>query len=269
MPSRMEKYYGHGAYKSSDKTRSKKNRDLYSEIYTYGKYSNIEGIASIDKDGEVDLEKVREMISNRENYNPSRKYRRTISDEDLSSEPKSVRHFERLEDRNYDIRDVLKEARENKEPDDKERSLKNTQYNILKNLDLQEELKKQTVRPLEDDGEDLREMIETITNTSMLNKMGDVDLASSLLSDLKDDDTKVSALESISELIDEGSNEEKSDVPLYDKSFFTSSLKLNKSDFADYGDEGGKKNIFTIVIIVILVVIIIASAAVLIMKSFG
>ncbi len=267
MPSRMEKYYGHGAYKSKDKTRSNKNRDLYSEIYTYGKYSNIEGIASIDKAGEVDLDKVREMINNRENYSSSRKYRRAISDEDLSSSPKVERHFEKLEDRNYDIRDVLKEAHENKAPDDKERSLKNEQYNVLKNLDLQEELKKQTLRPTEDDGDDLREMIQTITNTSMLNKMGDVDLASSLLSDLKDDDTKIGEIENVDELLDDEAS--KSDVPLYDKSFFTSSLKLNKSDFADYGDEGGKKNVFTILIIVILVVIIIASAAVLIMKSFS
>ena len=68
MSTRMDKYYGRQSNSTNAKSRSKRNKDLYSEIYTYGKYSNIEGIASIDNANEVDITKVKEMLKNRENY---------------------------------------------------------------------------------------------------------------------------------------------------------------------------------------------------------
>ena len=63
------------------------------------------------------------------------------------------------EEKNYDIMDVLSKAKENKKPDDKERVLSKTSYNVLKNLNLKENINT--------DDEDLKEMIQTITNTSM------------------------------------------------------------------------------------------------------
>ena len=57
---------------------------------------------------------------------------------------------------------------------EKERVLKNTQYNILKNIDLKEEMTKEDYT--EEDEEELKDLIQTITNTSMLNKIKDEDL---------------------------------------------------------------------------------------------
>ena len=52
----MQKYYKNAS--TYNNSRSARNKDLYGEIYTNGKYSNIEGIATIDNANEVDLTKV-------------------------------------------------------------------------------------------------------------------------------------------------------------------------------------------------------------------
>ncbi len=271
MKSRMEKYYGNRT-KNKQNSRSNRNKALYSEIYTYGKYSNIEGIAEIDNANQVDITKVKELLQNRENYQKERKYRRITGEYKQPEEhlPKVSRRFPELEEKNYDIRDILKEAKENKEPDNKERVLRNTQYNILKNIDLKKELKKEDYYE-ENDEEDLKELIQTITNTSMLNKIGDADLAADLLSDLKADDTKVGEIKNVRELIEQqnepSTRKVSSNEPTYDHSFFTSSLKLNKSDFVD-GEEKPKSKVFNIIIITILLIIMIVSATILVLKFF-
>ncbi len=242
---------------------------MYGEIYTGSKYSNIEGIASIDNANEVDITKVKEMLKNRENYQKERQYRR-ITGEYQPEKPKPViqRTFTDMEEKNYDIRDILKEAKENKEPDDKERSLKNTEYNILKNIDLKKEIEKRDNH--EESEEELKDLIETITNTSMLNKIKDEDLAADLLSDLKDDDTQIGEIKDIKSLIgnDEAYKETQKvdpNEPTYDRSFFTSSLKLSKSDFEGEGNKGSK--ILNILIVIVLISAIVVSAAILIMNA--
>ena len=44
----MQRYYKNARTNTHENSRSNRNKNLYGEIYTYGKYSNIEGIASID-----------------------------------------------------------------------------------------------------------------------------------------------------------------------------------------------------------------------------
>lgn len=267
MDTRMQKYYKNARVNTHTNSRSSRNKDLYGEIYTNGQYSNIEGIATIDNANEVDITKVKEMLRNRENYQKERQYRR-ITGEYKNPErvrPTITRTFTDMEEKNYDIRDILKEAKENKEPDDKERVLRNTQYNILKNIDLKKEIRKEDYYD-ENDEDDLKDLIQTITNTSMLNKLGDAELAADLLSDLQDDDTKVGELNDVKSLIAENekitSKKVDTGESTYDRSFFTSSLKLNKSDFVD-GEEDKRVKILNIFIILILVSVIIAAGVIL------
>ena len=263
MATRMEKYAKNA---NSSKSRSNRNKKLYNEIYTYDKYSNIEGIAEIEKNNQVDITKVKELLKSRDDYQKQRKYRRFANEYKEPEEVKSARRFPELEEKNYDIRDILKEARENKEPDDKARALKNTEYNILKNIDLDKELNKEDYYD-EANEEDLKEMIETITNTSMMNKNKEEFTSTDLLSDLKDDDTKIGELNNVKKLIEENKDNVKkvvNDDTSYDRSFFTSSLKLSRSDFV-----GGKKSgAFSKFIITLLLIIMIASAALLVWKMF-
>ena len=110
-----------------------------------------------------------------------------MTNKDIDYErPKPRPRYVEDTERDYDIRDVLSKAREEKEPDDKERVLRNTNFDILKDLHLDGERKKM----LDDEtSEDLQDMLKTITDTSLANKNDD-DLAADLFSDLKGDDTK-------------------------------------------------------------------------------
>ena len=249
-------------------SRSRKNKNLYNDIYTYDNYSNIEGIADIEKSNQVDITKVRELLESREKYQRQREYRRFSDYKEKETEPIKARRFPELEEKNYDIRDVLKTAMENKEPDDKERVLRNTQYNILKNIDIKKEINKEDY--YEDPEEELKELIQTIHENSVLSKQ---DFTSTdLLSDLKDEDTKVGELDNVKDLIEETQKQETvktrkvstNNDTNYDRSFFTSSLKLSKSDF----DSAEKSGVFSKIIITILIIIMIASAGVLVYKLF-
>ena len=250
MATRMDRYY----QKESSGSRSKKNKNLYNTIYSYGSYSNIEGVADAPKSNEVDITEVKRMLDNREKYQKQRRYR-NLTNKDIDYErPKPRPRYVEDTERDYDIRDVLSKAREEKEPDDKERVLRNTNFDILKDLHLDGERKKM----LDDEtSEDLQDMLKTITDTSLANKNDD-DLAADLFSDLKGDDTKVGEIKNINELIDEN---EKSRV--MDDTFFTSSIKLNKFDF-----EGSKRkvSVFNVLVVMVLVIAIIFAAAILIMK---
>lgn len=251
MSSRMERYH-----KNNTNLRSKRNKNLYNDIYSSAKYTNIEGIASIDNANEIDITKIKEMLQNRENYQKERQYRKITGNHEPEEKPIIKRRITpSMEERDYDIRDILNKAKENKEPDDKERVLKNTEYDVLKKLDL-----KRKPTP-EYESDELKELINTITNTSMLNKMDDSDLASDLLKELRGDDTKVGELNNVSQLI--ANNKQNNTM---DDSFFTSSLKLSKKDFED----GSKsKMTFTKIIIIILVLVIIGAAAILVVNNLG
>ncbi len=155
--SRMDRYY-----KSSYNTnkRTTRNLDLYRTIYKDSEYTNIEGIADIDKSNEVDIAKIKDMLKSREDYQSGRELKTFISKE----EPVRYETFERDSDRVYDIRDILNEARTNK---------KEEKYHNLDqaNIDLLNELKnksKEVVQP-----EKIENMVDTITNTSKLNKLTD------------------------------------------------------------------------------------------------
>ena len=257
----MERYYKSDTKNSS---RTKRNTRLYNSIYSYGKYSNIEGIASIDNTNEIDITKIKEMLDNREKYQAERKYRRLTNEERPVQELPVVRkRYKEDTDRTYDIMDVLSKARENKEPDDKERVLSKTSYDVLKNINLKTNVNREDYL---DDNDDLKDMIQTITNTSMLNKLDDASLAADMFSDLqaKDDDTKVGDLNNIKELINE--NKIKKEQTM-DSSFFTSSLKFKKKDFAD-GEEK-KSSIFKTIFVTILILGIIAVVGILVVKKLG
>ena len=260
----MERYY---KKETQGNSRTKRNTRLYNSIYSYGKYSNIEGIASIDNTNQIDITKVKKMLETREKYQAERKYRRLTNEENVVQELPKVRSRYKEEDRTYDIMDVLTKAREKKEPDDKERVLSKTSYDVLKNLDLK---RKNSVEDY-DNEDDLKDMIQTISNTSMLNKLDDADLAADMFSDLKghNEDTQVGNLNNIKELIEENKNNEKKKEQTMDNSFFTSNLKLKKKDFVEYGEEEKKGSVFKTIFVTILILGIIAVVGILVVQKLG
>lgn len=244
MATRMQRYKNDGLNR-----RSQRNKELYKDIYEYGEYSNIEGITSMGKTNEVDIEKVKALLESRDD---SSKRRVKAEIKEMKDEPVFE---EKGEEKNYDIRDILSKARETMPKDDKERVLRDSKYEFLNKVAA--DTKK------DDDDGDLKELINTITSTSMLNKLSDEALAGELFGDLIDDEKK-SDSKSLKEYIKETEN--KALENSLDKSFFTSSLNLSKSDFIS--EEKKKTSVVSIIIIIILVIFIVLCSGVLIYKNF-
>ena len=256
MASRMQRYYE----QEGSRSRSQKNKELYKDIYEYGEYSNIEGIASIGKANEIDITKIKELLNSRENYQKRREYRQTVDREPERYEEEPYEQ-EVLEDKNYDIRDILVKAKEVMPKDDKERVLRDNKYKDLIKL------KKEPETPTE---EDLKELINTITSTSMLNKIGDTTLAHELFSDLApSENTKKGDPKSLKEYMAEAKREvTNTNENSLDKSFFTSSLNLSRSDFVDGEEKEKKTSVFSKIIITLLVIVILGCIGIIIYKRF-
>lgn len=233
MPSRMEKYYESG---TSVKRRSDKNQDLYRTIYEEGEYTNVEGISIIEKNEKIDIEKIRELIGSTKKEEKPKEVKKPVY------EP-VYQHKE--EEKSYDIRDVLSKAKsERPEPENK---FSNTQYNILKNIHLDDKVQ----APSTVDDADLKSMIEAITINSKLGETGD------LL-----DDLKTIHAPNLKEEIkgDIAEKEETRKEPEIDHSFFTSSLGFTSDDFEDLKemkDSLRTNNVLTKILLFILLVVIV------------
>ena len=103
-------------------------------------------------------------------------------------------------------------------------------------------------------------MINTITSTSVLNKLGDRDLSLNLLEELKSNDNTMIGAKGSNEIFKDEIEKDKNDDDMIDKSFYTSSLNFGESDFEQLNDikSSLKKNniLITILVFIFLVVVI-------------
>lgn len=249
--SRMDKYY---KADNNQSKRSLKNQDLYKNIYDTGEYSNIEGIATIDKSNEVDITKVKNMLRNREDFQKQRDINLISPRKQVS---KTFETFENEEDRIYDIRDVLNKAKISKPTEEKYKTLSNTNFDILKEL-------KSRNKPVEEDN--LMGLIDSISSTSKLNKLSDQELGLDMFDTLKSvNNTFVGGKDSVKALLDEAKKVEARNLAStstnLDKSFFTSSLNFNEEDFEQIVElnRAIKKNNVLIKILFLTVLISLAS----------
>ncbi|MDO4963035.1 MAG: hypothetical protein Q4E75_02945 [bacterium] len=242
MASRMDKYYNDD---SSKKVRSSRNQSLYDQIKNLENYTNIEGVATIEKTNEIDISKVQELVKNRENYNKQKKYRSIINKPESKIENIPVSEEENT--KTYDIKDILSKV-ENK-PKDKNRSLKKEQIEVLKSLDFSDKKK-----DIEKEEEELKELINTIVSKKTIDK-DDV----GLLDELKSD-TMVGTASSIKKIIEEEKSGYEEDNDEIDKSFYTSSFGFTKKDFEELKDINHnikKSNKYIIILLIALLLLII------------
>ena len=200
MKSRMDKYFD----TTETKARTTKNQQLYRTIYDEAEYSNVEGISVIEKNEKIDLDMIKDLI-NKNN---------TLTRVKEEPEPLIIDN-EDAEDaieKNYDIRDVLNKAKDNRTPDSR---MMDTQYNILKNINLNENIN----APEDVKEEELKDMIEAISNNSK-------GYTTNLLDDLKSiyDPTMH---DKIAQKIEETQPMQNT----IDTSFYTSSMGFKKEDF--------------------------------------
>ena len=190
---------------------------------------------------------------NREDYQKQRVRGSSREIDDSLSHEKSV-PYSFLEDSNnndYDINEVLKKARENRNKEDEleyKRKLRTSDFNILEGLD-QEKLEKivQKKKEMYRDGEesDIEDLINTITSNSLSRKVNeklkeedieasDEDLLSELLPD-RIDETIIT--EAISEDMVDSYKSDNADLEeeeeKLDTSFYTRSMDLSEHDLVN------------------------------------
>ena len=249
MASRMDRYQNSELQTAG---RSSKNKSLYEQIENLENYTNIEGVATIEKTNEIDLSKVQEMIKNRETYKKRKQLRDILNEEKEQLE--EIEEYEE-ETKNYDIKDLLSKMENNLE-EKKARSLNKEQYKILKEL-----TKKEEKYDIEKEEEELKELINTINITKSLKDISNTGLDVGLLDNLKSD-TMVGDAASIKKIIEEEKKEPKIEATNteLDKDFYTSSFGFTKSDFEDLkniNQKIKKSNKFIIILLIIFIILII------------
>jgi len=248
MASRMDRYHKSELVTSG---RSSKNKSLYEQIRDLDSYSNIEGVATIEKTNEIDISKVQEMIKNRENYKKQKQLRTLLKEE--QEELEKIEEVEEIT-KNYDIRDLLSKVKEEPIDENKSRSLRQDQYEVLKSLNTRGKSKQIEV---EEEEKELKELLNTIASTRALSDLTSADVG--LLDDLKSD-TMVGDAASIKKILDDEKERkiEETNIEI-DKSFYTSSLGFTQSDFEELKDMNHKikkGNKFIIVLLVVLILLI-------------
>lgn len=257
MASRMERYYKQNSSRSK---RSERNQSLYKDIYDSSSYSNIEGIATIEKSNEIDITKVKKMLKNREEYQKQKEVSRFMEQKQPMTAVKPLQVDDLDHTRNYDIRDILDKAKDNKKNSNPYHRIDNTSYDILKKLK-----DKKDEYPEGEDDEQLKELIHTITSNSMMNQLDDQALSLDLLDDLKasGDETIIDNKDSIKNILEEVKKEEKKpsmdSTSEMDKSFFTSSLSFKEDDFeqiANLNNNLAKNNVLLKILMLVFLIVI-------------
>ena len=282
MKTRVEKY-------NSDNDnyipkRTKKNEQLYEEIkdselenFSIGMNEKVIG----DNSNHMDIDKIKEILE--KNYQEIPK-RRSIN---IEKEEDSLEQLELEKTREYDINAILEKAREEKEVDYQEERLKkvrDTQYDILKNLDLDDDNKNKASSKKTKD--ELLELINTIELNEYQKREKekqesnkDIDPLD-ILSDLKGDDgTVVVEAQNFEKEMQTfemkmNTKEEKLDIPKeglkvvveedeeekdkLDKSFYTDSMTFDKNDFDSFEDVESSSKIGNFLIKGLIVVVFVA-----------
>ena len=253
MASRMDRYY---EKPRNPRARSARNEELYKKIQDMDTYSNIAAVEMIAKTNEIDISKVKEMIKNRENYKKEKQYRNAFNIEQDNPKKEDVQtYFE--EEKNYDIMDILNKAKNGHEEDNTNRSLKNTQYDVINELNLRND-------NYEDSEEELKDLIHTIAQK----KNED----SGLLDDLTSD-TMVGEASSIHKILEDEKKQQSNvdNTSEMDKSFFTSAMSFTDKDFEDLKNMGHrvkKNNILLIIMIIVFILAIVLVLLFLVLRRF-
>lgn len=257
MNSRMDKYYD-----STPKIgkRSQKNAQLYKEVSKQSLedfHVNSNATVLSDNGTSIDLKMLKDMLDKK--YNDQPKVHKSLG-LDLPQDEQSVSLEQTKE---YDINAILEKARESKTVDyetERLKKLRDTQYDILKSLDLTK--KDEEIEKPSETEEQLMDLINTITINEQNNKEAKENQDNStdpldLFKDLKgDENTQV--IEGLKEQVNKETKKDVKEENEIDKSFYTKSFNLKKDDFEDFKDLEEQAKSSKVVVTVLTVIIIIA-----------
>lgn len=290
MKTRINKYYDETP--SFAPRRTAKNNELYeeikkSEIENFDIGSNAKVIGN--NEAQIDINKLKDILE--KNYQEVPKRR------SLKLDIPEEEEIEMEKTKEYDINAILEKAREEKEVDYQRERLKkvrDTQYDILKNLEVEQEEPKSKAAD-ERTKEELLDLIQTINLNETQNKTikalaeeekeEEIELDEDtdteldpldILNDLRGDENTVvaGAKEFENELKEAQEKKEKEEIAEaldedVDDSFYTSSMSFNKNDFADFSDlEESKASRILIKILIVIVFLAIIAGIVIFLNDF-
>ena len=166
MKSRLDKYDNKESF-----SRVNKNQNLYDDIYSNTNYSNM---VVIDDSNEIDISKIKEIIDKQKNVN-----KRVDKTPNLEKEYDSIVPPKNYENKLYDINEVLKEAKSQRdimEDANEKRKIQNYKFN--ENLDEELSKTRKVYESLVKEEKELLNIMNTLTNVSS------VDLAKDMFNDL-------------------------------------------------------------------------------------
>ena len=287
MKTRINKYYDETP--SFAPRRTAKNNELYeeikkSEIENFDIGSNAKVIGN--NEAQIDINKLKDILE--KNYQEVPKRR------SLKLDIPEEEEIEMEKTKEYDINATLEKAREEKEVDYQRERLKkvrDTQYDILKNLEVDQEEPKSKAAD-ERTKDELLDLIQTInlneTQRKTINALAEEEETEinddteteldplDILNDLRGDENTVvaGAKEFENELKEAQEKKEKEEIAEaldedVDDSFYTSSMSFNKNDFADFSDlEESKASRILIKILIVIVFLAIIAGIVIFLNDF-
>ncbi len=275
MSSRMDKYKDNPEFLGS---RARKNEELYQEIIyddldDINLASNAHVIGENDKN--IDIEKIKELLE--KTYPSEQKKARTPRPLSRDLEPLEVEeenYNEEEETKEYDINAIIEKAKLDKDIDyERERlkKIRDTQYDILKGLDLGDAKEEERPSVVTSHKDDLMSLINTITEKELTREMNPLDILTDLKGSentvvldgvkegLEKADAKTDIQNSVKNTVkdavkDTVKEEVKREI---DKTFYTNSMSFTKSDFDDFNDlkEDMESNKMLVRILLVIVAI--------------
>lgn len=276
MEKRSDRYIEPNEEHETRSSRVSKNKILYDEVNSK---IGIEEIPTYETPGEIDLSTLDMDNLKRGEYQKVKDYKNLIDDtkDKVDEAPK-----EEVKKKSYDINKVLEEAKKNRKADELEekRNIKDEDYNVLNNLNKKYLHKKGFS---EEDNEELKELIDTITSKT-------------LVDDIKDDEEKELLSELLATTIDIKLESELSETQLQEladektstedftgtNSFYSKSLELSEEDMIEEAeeendsedeeqivDEQEESNIAKIVFISIILLIIVVIVSYFLLQFLG
>ena len=236
MKSRLDKYDNKESF-----SRVNKNQNLYDDIYSNTNYSNM---VVIDDSNEIDISKIKEIIDKQKNVN-----KRVDKTPNLEKEYDSIVPPKNYENKLYDINEVLKEAKSQRdimEDANEKRKIQNYKFN--ENLDEELSKTRKVYESLVKEEKELLNIMNTLTNVSS------VDLAKDMFNDLTADKVDVRKVP------DENTEEYSTDTFMFSSKDF--------DDISDLRESVRKSSTFIKILIVLVVLIVLAGAGFIVYNFF-
>lgn len=291
MQSRMDKYNNKAVFTS----RVEKNKALYEEV----KNSSI---------NDFDIEDNTKLVDNNSSRIDAGNLRNLIDNDYYDSTPKRKSIFienehdekEKVQDtKEYDINAILKKAKEGKDINynkERLRSVRQTQYEILNNIDLSksDEYEKNYQKKKKVEEDNLMELINTITALELKNRESkvkeDVSEALDLFDDLNNNEEEIKAEElkkeiEKKEIVEHAKVEPKREVvpetkvapkkePIKEETHeehvtkTLSKLNIDMDSYEEFGDVvKGDKSTFILKVMIFLVVILLIIGTIFILNN--